>query len=160
MKNFNLHTIVRLPFGVFEPYTPIRSNILFFDASGRTEITWFYEIVMPDSRKKYTKTKPLRFEEFEDCIKWWSRREANENAWPVTIGDIITNGFNLDFPNPSRPDVQLPDDPAELMRIISTNQTQISNSLDALSAILKDNVANEKIWGYCPRRKSRNFCHR
>ena len=138
VKNFNLHTIVRLPFGVFEPYTPIRSNILFFDVSGSTETTWFYEIIMPDSRKKYTKTKPLRYEEFEDCIKWWSIREANENAWSVNIGDIIAKGFNLDFPNPRRPDAELPDDPNELMSLISSNQKRISDSLEALLTILRD----------------------
>jgi type I restriction enzyme M protein len=138
VKNFNLHTVVRMPFGVFEPYTPIRSNILFFDASGPTESTWFYEIMMPDTRKKYTKTKPVRFEEFDDCIKWWSHRDNNENAWLIPIGDIIANGYNLDFSNPSRPDAELPDDPAELMTMISSNQKHISASLETLSKILRE----------------------
>jgi len=31
LKEFNLHTIVRLPSGVFAPYTGIPTNLLFFD---------------------------------------------------------------------------------------------------------------------------------
>lgn len=37
LKDFNLHTIVRLPNGVFAPYTNNPTNLLFFDRSGPTE---------------------------------------------------------------------------------------------------------------------------
>ncbi|MDP2869165.1 MAG: N-6 DNA methylase [Methyloversatilis sp.] len=137
VKGFNLHTVVRLPFGVFEPYTPIRSNVLFFDASGPTETTWFYEVAIPDGRKKYTKTKPLRAEDLEECVAWWNRREESEWAWRVSIGDIVEAGYNIDFPNPSRPEASLPDDPVELLRLINENQKVISESLVSLQNILR-----------------------
>jgi type I restriction enzyme M protein len=137
VKGFNLHTVVRLPFGVFEPYTPIRSNVLFFDASGPTETTWFYEVAVPDGRKKYTKTKPLRTEDLEDCADWWNKREENEWAWRVSIGDIVEAGYNIDFPNPSRPEASLPEDPDELMGLINENQKVISESLASLQSILR-----------------------
>lgn len=137
VKNFNLHTVVRLPFGVFEPYTPIRSNILFFDASAPTESTWFYEVIIPDGRKKYSKTKPLRYEDMQDCIDWWHDRETNENAWCVSLGDIVENAYNLDFPNPSRPDAALPDEPEELMKMVNDNQIIINESIESLKTILR-----------------------
>lgn len=137
VKGFNLHTVVRLPFGVFEPYTPIRSNVLFFDASGPTEATWFYEVAIPDGRKKYTKTKPLRAEDLEECVAWWNKREENEWAWRVSIGDIVEAGYNIDFPNPSRPEASLPEDPDELMGLINENQKVISESLASLQNILR-----------------------
>ena len=137
VKGFNLHTVVRLPFGVFEPYTPIRSNVLFFDASGPTETTWFYEVAIPDGRKKYTKTKPLRSEDLEECAAWWNKREENEWAWRVSISDIIDAGYNIDFPNPSRPEASLPEDPEELMGLIKENQQFISESLASLQSILR-----------------------
>ncbi len=62
LKNFNLHTIVRLPNGVFEPYTKIPTNLLFFDSSQPTEEIWYYEIPLPEGRKNYTKTKPIQYE--------------------------------------------------------------------------------------------------
>jgi type I restriction enzyme M protein len=137
VKNFNLTTVVRLPFGVFEPYTPIRSNILFFDASGPTDTTWFYEVVIPDGRKKYSKTKPIRYEELESCVQWWNKREENEYAWKVSISEIVAAGYNIDFANPSRPEVSLPDDPNELIGLINTNQKIIDEAIAALETILR-----------------------
>src|SRR5271169_5052538 len=73
LKEFNLHTIVRLPNGVFAPYTGIATNVMFFDRSGPTREVWYYEQPLPEGRKNYTKTQPLQFEDFADCIKWWGQ---------------------------------------------------------------------------------------
>jgi type I restriction enzyme M protein len=81
LKDFNLHTIVRLPNGVFAPYTSIPTNVLFFDRSEATQQIWYYEIPLPEGRKTYTKTKPIQDEEFADCLEWWKNREENERAW-------------------------------------------------------------------------------
>lgn len=137
LRDFNLHTIVRLPFGVFEPYTPIRSNILFFDAGAPTEQIWFYEVAIQDGRKKYTKTKPLRIDELRDCMKWWRKRKANDNAWIVTIDDIVANEYSLDFPNPSSPDASLPDDPQELLDTIMSTHKSISADLKVLEQLVR-----------------------
>ena len=75
LKEFNLHTIVRLPNGVFAPYTGIQTNLLFFDRSGPTKEIWYYEHPLPEGRKNYTKTAPMQFEEFTQCIAWWKKRE-------------------------------------------------------------------------------------
>lgn len=109
LKEFNLHTIVRLPNGVFAPYTPIPTNLLFFDRSGPTKIIWYYEVALPDGRKNYSKTKPIQFEEFTDCIKFLrlKRRKESDQAWPVPVekvlkydsGDSLVS-CNLDIKNP------------------------------------------------------------
>ncbi len=75
LKDFNLHTIVRLPQGVFAPYTDIPANLLFFERSGPTKDIWYYEIPLPEGRKKYSKTAPMQFEEFADCLAWWEKRK-------------------------------------------------------------------------------------
>lgn len=103
-EEFNLHTIVRLPNGVFEPYTGIRTNLLFFDKTKPTEEVWYFEHPLPDGYKKYTKTKPIRYEEFELEKEWWEDRENekfSEHCWKVTIGDIKKRDYNLDINNPN-----------------------------------------------------------
>ena len=85
LKEFNLHTIVRLPNGVFAPYTSIPTNLLFFDRSGPTKEVWYYEQPLPEGRKKYTKTQPIQFDEFKACMAWWKKREENEHAWKVPL---------------------------------------------------------------------------
>jgi len=104
LKDFNLHTIVRLPNGVFAPYTSIPTNLLFFDRPGPTKEIWYYEQPLPEGRKTYTKTQPLRFEEFADCISWWGKRKENDRAWRVPAERIVENGFNLDIKNPNAKD--------------------------------------------------------
>lgn len=101
LSDFNLHTIVRLPQGVFAPYTDIPSNLLFFERGGPTKEVWFYEQPLPEGRKKYSKTAPLQFEEFAPLIAWWKNRAENEQAWKVSTAEILANNVNLDIKNPN-----------------------------------------------------------
>src|SRR5271157_5767892 len=89
LTEFNLHTVVRLPNGVFAPYTGIPTNLLFFDASGPTKAIWYYEQPLPEGRKNYSKTKPIQYEEFADCLKWWNKRKENGRSWKVKASDVI-----------------------------------------------------------------------
>lgn len=132
LADCNLHTVVRLPDGVFAPYTDIPSNLLFFEKSGRTKEVWFYEIPPPDGRKKYSKTKPMRFEEFANCQSWWSQREENERAWRVPVADLEATGFNLDLHNPNRPDDLTHRAPTELLSELLEVEREIVTLLEGL----------------------------
>lgn len=81
LKECHLHTIVRLPNGVFAPYTSIPTNLLFFDTSKPTDSIWYYELPLPEGRKSYTKTKSLQYADFADCQSWWDNRVENDHAW-------------------------------------------------------------------------------
>jgi len=95
----NLHTIVRLPQSTFFPAT-VSTNLLFFEKGSSTKEIWYYEHKLPEGQKSYSKTKPIRFEEFQPLISWWLDRKENELAWVVKVEDLI--GFNLDIKNPNR----------------------------------------------------------
>jgi len=132
LKNFNLHTVVRLPNGVFAPYTSIPTNLLFFDGSGPTKEIWYYEHPLPEGRKNYTKTKPLRYEEFEPLLQWWDEREENERAWKVPVDEVLKydeEGYllsaNLDLKNPSAGDPFEHVPPEELVASIVEKEQQI-----------------------------------
>lgn len=131
----NLHTVVRLPAGVFEPYTAIPTNLLFFEKTGRTEEVWFFEIPPPEGRKKYSKTKPLRFAEFDKCKAWWSSREEHEQAWRVPVAEIEAREFNLDLRNPNRPDDLIHRPPQQLLTEIAECEQEI---LDALATLREE----------------------
>jgi type I restriction enzyme M protein len=83
LKEFRLHTILRLPQGVFAPYTDIPANVLFFERGGPTDTIWYYELPPPAGRKKYSKTAPLQFDEFAPALAWWNAREEGPQAWKV-----------------------------------------------------------------------------
>jgi type I restriction enzyme M protein len=136
VKDFNLHTIVRLPNGVFAPYTGIPTNILFFDRSGPTGEVWYYEHPLPNGRKNYTKTQPLQFEDLEPCIAWWNEREENDRAWKVSATELIDGGFNLDRKNPrGKEDIaHLP--PEELVESIMQKEQRIMEIMGNIKALL------------------------
>ena len=111
LKECNLHTIVRLPNGVFNPYTSIRTNLLFFTKGAPTTHVWYYEHPYPPGAKSYNKGKPIRIEEFEGERAWWGdekngfkSRVENEQAWRVSIDTIKAGNFNLDLKNPHNSD--------------------------------------------------------
>jgi type I restriction enzyme M protein len=109
LSEFNLHTIVRMPNGVFAPYTGINTNLLFFEKGKPTEAVWFFEHPLPEGYKNYTKTKPIRCEEFELEKAWWNNREESLYAWKVSAEDIRNRNYNLDFKNPNKEEEELGD---------------------------------------------------
>jgi type I restriction enzyme M protein len=100
LADCHLHTILRLPNGVFAPYTSIKTNLLFFTKGKPTGIIWFYEHPYPDGYKSYSKTKPIRLEEFEAEITWWgneadgfAHRVENEHAWKLDFKTLKANAL-------------------------------------------------------------------
>lgn len=137
LRECELHTVVRLPQGVFAPYTPIPSNLLFFTKTGATKEVWFYEISAPQGRRGYSKTKPMRNENFEDCATWWGSEERSDrtesaHVWRVPIEDIKESGYDLDLPNPNVDDDLAHHSPHELISDSIRTGRQI---LDLLSSL-------------------------
>lgn len=138
LNDFNLHTIVRLPNGVFAPYTPIPTNLLFFDRAGPTKHIWFYEHPLPESRKNYTKTKPLRFEEFQPIMDWWDNRVENEQAWLVKTSSVLKYendkliSCDLDVRNPNSIEEIETRSPLELMNALLQKEHRIMSLIEEI----------------------------
>jgi type I restriction enzyme M protein len=144
LEECNLHTIVRLPNGVFAPYTGIKTNILFFTKGVPTKDIWFYEHPYPEGVTSYNKTKPMQFEEFETEQKWWGdeadgfkARKASEQAWKVSAEDIAAAGYNLDRKNPHQATV-IDHDPEHLLEAYRATQTEVQSLRDQLKSILSE----------------------
>lgn len=139
----DLHTVVRLPDGVFAPYTDIPSNILFFDKGRPTKDVWFYQIPPPEGRKKYSKTRPMPDDAFAACTDWWGGadrdgREPNDHAWKVPGAEIAANGYNLDLRNPNAPDDLSHRPPEDLVKELITTEEQILDILRDLQGTLEE----------------------
>ena len=110
LREFNLHTIIRLPGSIFSPYTPIATNILFFNnerADGAeegfsTDKTWFYRLDMPEGYKYFSKTKSMRLEHCQPICDWWNDRkeissdELGEKARCFTAKELFDMDCNFD----------------------------------------------------------------
>ena len=140
LKTCDLHTVVRLPNGVFAPYTSINTNLLFFEKGRPTKETWFVEHALPEGYRQYTKTKPIRFEEFGYLADWWDDREPTEWAWKVSADDLAKRGYNLDLENPHEEAAER-HDPVELLAELEAAQAEVQATRNALRAALAEALA-------------------
>ena len=138
LENCNLHTIIRLPNSVFQPYAGVATNLLFFEKGKPTKYTWYWEHKLPEGVKAYSKTKPIQKSEFETLKKWWKKRKENEQAWKVSIDTIIANGYNLDIKNPHTPEEIHAYSSAELMNMLHDSFRKSDDLLEKLKAELKN----------------------
>lgn len=151
LRDFNLHTIIRLPGSIFSPYTSIATNILFFNnekAEGsadnyKTKETWFYRMDMPEGYKHFSKTKPMRLEHCQPITEWWNDRkeiiteDGNEKSRCFTVEELIALDCNFDqckFPKDE--EEILP--PAELLADYFKKRAALDHEIDrTLSEIQK-----------------------
>ena len=143
LKECNLHTIVRLPNGVFNPYTGIKTNLLFFEKGTPTKEVWYFEHPYPEGYKSYSKTKPIRIAEFDREKKWWTKREESEHAWRVSVEQIAASGFNLDIKNPNTPD-DGPGDPDVLLAQYRQLQVEVAEVREQLRLELMDALSGSE----------------
>lgn len=140
LKEFNLHTIVRLPKGVFSPYTGIATNILFFEKGDPTKDIWFFEHPYPKGYKSYSRSKPLTIAEFDREKAWWGGktrrgRKTTKYAWKVSAKELAQRNYNLDCKNPYQEEVKN-GDPVKLMKEYQV----IVSQLEAAQCALKQEL--------------------
>lgn len=142
LEEFKLHTIVRLPKGVFAPYTSINTNILFFEKGGPTKDVWYFQHPYPDGYKSYSRSKPLTIGEFDPEKAWWGgktrkSRQVTPQAWKVSVEELAARNYNLDCKNPHEIAVDH-GDPKELMAEYQELAKQLRLVQDALKAELME----------------------
>jgi type I restriction enzyme M protein len=148
LKEFNLHTIIRLPGSIFSPYTSIATNILFFNnekADGapegyHTKETWFYRLDMPEGYKHFSKTKPMRVEHCQPIVEWWTDRKeiisrdedgnvTDEKSRCFKVEELVAKSCNFDqckFPKDE--EEILP--PAELLADYYKKRAALDHEID------------------------------
>lgn len=139
LSEFNLHTIIRVPNGVFAPYTSIATNILFFDKTKSTEKIDYYQVPLPEGIKNgFTKTRPFKTEHLQGVKDWWHNRDKEDiNAYSVTIEEIKKANYNLDFKNPNLNKEEKEYSLNELLSIMDTKSKNINRLIGQLSEVLK-----------------------
>ena len=128
LRDCKLHTIVRLPKGVFAPYTTIKTNLLFFTKGRPTERIWYYDL----SDIKVGKKTPFTLDRFEDFFRLLPERAAIDRSWTVTRKEIEARNYDLKAVNPnarSDADRRIPE---ELLDIIEAKGREVAEALSVL----------------------------
>ncbi len=131
LENFNLHTIVSLPSGVFLPYAGVKTNFILFDRTGSTREIWYYEVNPP---YKLTKNKPITTEHLQEFRDIFKQRSITENSWIVKVSDIKDYDLSAKNPSKQRDIDHLP--PADIMAKLKANDAEISDLLAEIEQIM------------------------
>ena len=141
-RDFNVHTVIRLPASVFSPYTSITTNILFFDYTGGTQSTWFYRMDMPQGYKHFSKSRPIKAEHFAPAIAWWDNRqeithEGFDKAKCYSVQEIAERGYNIDLCGyPHEEEEILP--PKELIAQYQEKRASLNADIDRVLAQIEE----------------------
>ena len=139
LSEFNLHTVIRMPSSVFSPYTPITTNILFFDRTKPTVETWFYRLDKPEGYKHFSKTKPMKLDHFAPVIEWWNnRQEINVDGFDkakkfsaVQLSEAF--GYNFDLCGYPHQEEEILD-PKDLILLYEERRASLNAEIDRVLA--------------------------
>lgn len=137
LEDCNLHTIIRLPNSVFQPYATVATNLLSFEKGKPTKEIWYYEHRLPEGYKAYSKTKPILLKEFEPIKKWWKKRTESEISWKVDIKTIVERGYDLDIKNPTKKEEEKEYSTSELIGLLSKSMSKTESLLKELQSQIK-----------------------
>lgn len=137
LENYNLHSIVSLPPGVFLPYSGVKTNLIFFERSGPTREIWYYELLPPVEIARFSKGKPIREEHFMDCLGKIERRDLSDRSWVVSIDDVQRQGYDLTAKNPNRPIEIEAHSPEELAEDILGKEREITALIEEVKTLFR-----------------------
>ena len=136
LEQCNVHTIVRLPNSVFQPYASVATNLLFFTKGEPTKEIFYWEHKLPEGQKSYSKTKPIQKKEFDSLKAWWNNRSENEQAWKVGIDVLKNNGYNLDIKNPFVKDEEIVYSTSQILQMLGDSFAKSESLLNELKSSL------------------------
>jgi type I restriction enzyme M protein len=137
LSECNLHTIIRLPNSVFQPYASVSTNLMFFEKGNSTKEIWYYELGVPKGKKAYSKSNPILYSEFEPILAWWNNRVESPDSWRISIEEIEQNNWNLDIPNPSKGHPIEDEDISEIVKRLEIDLQQIVRGFSELRDEIK-----------------------
>jgi type I restriction enzyme M protein len=139
LAEFNVHTVLSLPAGVFLPYTGVKTNVIFFNREEderKTDSVWFYELTNDGFELKQTR-RPIEGDQFPDFLAKWRNRIESENSWIVPISEIEKRSFDLSAKNPNRKDDYKHRPALDLVQSIKTKEERVFALLGELEDLLE-----------------------
>lgn len=101
LNKCNLHTILRLPTGIFYAQG-VKTNVLFFERGisdkDNTKFIWYYDL--RSNMPNFGKTNPLTkeyFEEFEKTFNSEEEKEKIERWTKIFLDEIVKKDYSLDM---------------------------------------------------------------
>ncbi|MGE4091001.1 MAG: N-6 DNA methylase [Candidatus Binatia bacterium] len=149
LQDWNLHTVVSLPPGTFAPYSDVKTGLLFFERPGPTKETLYYELLLPEGLKKFSKGNPIADEHFAEARNIWRHWDEYRkgqgrqpklpaHAWIETAETLVSRGYDLSAKNPNRSEREKLPHPAELIASLLERNRELHSILENLQMMLSN----------------------
>lgn len=147
LNDFNLFLIVSLPPGAFAPYSDVKTALMFFKRSSSTKQVLYYEMLLPENLKKFSKGNPINDKHFDEAgqIKQLLRlleeipvEKLPGSSWYVDIGTLTERGFDISARNPNQSEEETLPHPSKLTARILKNQEKFQSIVERLHRIVSD----------------------
>lgn len=147
LREFDLQTVVVLPKGMFEPYTPNQTCFFIFRNTGKpTKNVWFFKVDGDGS----TLTKSRKFGEqyrndFPDLLRMWPGREKEDNrAWLVPAKRLIDNNYNMTLSSLGLIEAETVEhrEPEEILVSVATKEERIIKLVQEMQELLAGGNGN------------------
>lgn len=128
LSNFNLHTIIDLPSGVFKASSSagVRTVVLFFEKGAPTKKIWYYRL---NPGRNLGKTNPLTIADLKEFIDLQKTKADSPNSWTINATDVDKATYDLSVRNPNAtPEADLRD-PADIIAEIHSLDKETSSIL-------------------------------
>jgi type I restriction enzyme M protein len=139
LREFDVHTVLSLPAGVFLPYAGVKTNVLFFNrrSDGRgTEAVWFYELTNDGFELKQNR-RLIAGSQIDEFLAKWETRAQGDNSWLVSVANIVSRGFDLSAKNPNRSNDYDHRSALELVQSIKTKEERVMGLLGELEDLFE-----------------------
>ena len=147
LKDFNLHTILRLPTGIFYA-NGVKANVLFFEKGCPTQETWYYDY--RTGIKHTLATKPLKRSDLEDFVncycaghvedrkETWSPENPNGRWRKYHVNELLARDkTSLDISWIKEGSDTVDCSLAELMQTIQEKSANIAAAVTELSKLIE-----------------------
>ena len=152
IENHRVEAVLSLPGGVFQPYSGVKTSVLFFRKGGSTEHVMFLHADNDGYKLDANHDQPIAQDDLPGLTAAWRGREANLAAWeardpqadwtaPWWFADaaaLRANDFNLSagrYRPVSQAQVEHRD-PRELLDELAAIEAEIAEEVEALRAAL------------------------
>lgn len=128
LENFNLHTILDLPGGVFSATgsTGVKTVVLFFRKGEPTKNIFYYQL---NIERSLGKTAPLNIGDMADFLEKYQSRESSENSWTISADTIDKTTLDLGVRNPNMPEDEELKSPEEILEDIKRIDNEVAELL-------------------------------
>lgn len=140
LENFNLHTLISLPPGVFANVSSSgqgpKTNLLFFEKEQPTTKIWYYELTPPPG-VKYTKKNPILDDHTKDAYEKWQKRPNSNASWSVSVEEIIAKNYDLSAKNPHGKGKIEHKSPEQILKSILEKENKLQNTIQEINKLIK-----------------------